>query len=246
MTCSRFRLSDGGRGADGRKFLAGLGLVGVISLALAVPRVRADAVPAVPERAAKRCLQHEILWIILAAVLVSFMQVVSARRDRFCRREATPVYVGVANFASSLGLDRYFICGYAFMFGGPRCRLWDSIFGYTNAVGKPLIAAVIVSVLAGRVFLDGTRSHGQGSLGRRRRQRTSCTMVAFTETNATIPTGVPWRSDGSGGRSCYGTVLRWDLTTPSSEPGRGVADGSTSWVNSSSLASGYVDLDVQA
>src|SRR5213078_5015272 len=79
-----------------------------------------------------------LLWVVLGAVLVIFMQAGFALVETgFCRaKHAT--HVVSTNFAIfGLGFVAYFLVGYAFMFGGYS----TSLIGYNSAVGDHLVGS---------------------------------------------------------------------------------------------------------
>src|SRR5688572_32685078 len=81
-----------------------------------------------------------ILWIILGAVLVIFMQAGFALVETgFCRAKHA-AHVVMTNFAIfGIGFVAFFLVGYAFMFGGYSYVLEGADFGYNQAIGEPLI-----------------------------------------------------------------------------------------------------------
>jgi Amt family ammonium transporter len=193
-----------------RKLLTGLGLTGAVVLALAAPAF-AQGAPTVPDPGGSSLAQtSNILWIIVAAVLVIFMQAGFALVETgFCRAKHAS-HVVSTNFAIfGLGFVGYFICGYAFMFGGYSDvgLSGTSIFGYTHAVGKPLIGSgQWVFLWQGGFFLtDLVRTANIAFAG------AVCAyflyMVAFMDTTATIPTGAmaerwKWKSFVAWGLFC--------------------------------------------
>src|SRR3954451_1018600 len=117
-----------------RKILTGLGLAGVLTLAMAAPAFAQDA----PDATATLGTQVNLLWVVIGAVLVIFMQAGFALVETgFCRaKHAT--HVVSTNFAIfGLGFVAYFLVGYAFMFGGYS----TSLIGYKAPVGGALIGS---------------------------------------------------------------------------------------------------------
>src|SRR5207247_3050458 len=75
-----------------------------------------------------------LLWIVIGAVLVIFMQAGFALVETgFCRAKHA-AHVVSTNFAVfGLGFLAFFCVGYAFMFGGYR---FPNLFGYNHAIGR--------------------------------------------------------------------------------------------------------------
>src|SRR5947207_15455190 len=164
-----------------RKILTGLGLAGVLTLALAAPAFAQD-VPAVPDPGGSGLAQGmNLLWIVFGAVLVIFMQAGFALVETgFCRAKHA-AHVVSTNFAIfGLGFVAYFCVGYAFMFGGYS---FPNLFGYDKPIGTHLIgSANHVFLWKGGFFLGG---HGYDVSVR----AFFLYIVAFMDTTATIPTG---------------------------------------------------------
>jgi Amt family ammonium transporter len=126
--------------------------------------------------------QVNLLWVVIGAVLVIFMQAGFALVETgFCRaKHAT--HVVSTNFAIfGLGFVGFFLVGYAFMFGG----FSYSAFGYNAAIGKPLIGSGHWVFLwkGGFALGDIGKAGGAAVAG------FFLYMVAFMDTTATIPTG---------------------------------------------------------
>src|SRR5215216_8010534 len=81
-----------------------------------------------------------LLWVVIGAVLVIFMQAGFALVETgFCRAKHA-AHVVSTNFAIfGLGFVAFFLVGYAFMFGGYSYVLEGADFGYKQAIGDPLI-----------------------------------------------------------------------------------------------------------
>jgi Amt family ammonium transporter len=126
--------------------------------------------------------QINLLWIILGAVLVIFMQAGFALVETgFCRAKHA-AHVVSTNFAIfGLGFVAYFLVGYAFMFGGASFGAY--IPGYDEALGGELIGSGNWTFLWQGGF--GLQGDGitAGVMGM------FLYMVAFMDTVATIPTG---------------------------------------------------------
>ena len=122
-----------------------------------------------------------LLWIVIGAVLVIFMQAGFALVETgFCRAKHA-AHVVSTNFAIfGLGFVAYFCVGYAFMFGGYS---FPNLFGYDKPIGTHLIgSANHVFLWKGGFFLGG---HGYDVSV----LAFFLYMVAFMDTTATIPTG---------------------------------------------------------
>ncbi|HMS90471.1 MAG TPA: ammonium transporter [Acidimicrobiales bacterium] len=126
--------------------------------------------------------QLNLLWVVLGAVLVIFMQAGFALVETgFCRaKHAT--HVVSTNFAIfGLGFVGYFLVGYAFMFGG----FSYGAFGMNSPVGGPLIGSGewVFLYKGGFALGDIGKAGGAAVAG------FFLYMVAFMDTVATIPTG---------------------------------------------------------
>jgi ammonium transporter, Amt family len=169
----------------GRKAGWGLALAG--ALVLLAPSV-AGAQDAEPTETAILGQQVNLLWIVIGAVLVIFMQAGFALVETgFCRAKHA-AHVVSTNFAIfGLGFVAYFLVGYAFMFGGYSYLLPGYDFGYTQPVGDALIGSGNwVFLWQGGFALSGdsiATAGGAAVIG------FFLYMVAFMDTTATIPTG---------------------------------------------------------
>jgi Amt family ammonium transporter len=157
---------------------------------LATLAVSAAAVVAVPNIAnaadsdplAITGQQVNLLWVIIGACLVIFMQAGFALVETgFCRAKHA-AHVVSTNFAIfGLGFVGFFVVGYGLMFGGYSLPL----IGMETAAGGPLLGSGNwVFLYKGGFFLTDMRGpSGAASLG------FFLYMVAFMDTVATIPTG---------------------------------------------------------
>jgi Amt family ammonium transporter len=172
--------------SSGRK--AGIVLAIASTLVLASPGVAGaqDIDPA--EAVTDLGQQTNLLWIVLGAVLVIFMQAGFALVETgFCRAKHA-AHVVSTNFAIfGLGFVGFFAVGYAFMFGGWSYVLPGYDFGYTEPLGGALVGSGNwVFLWQGGFGLSGsavTNSGGAAVIG------FFLYMVAFMDTVATIPTG---------------------------------------------------------
>jgi Amt family ammonium transporter len=172
--------------SPGRK--VGIGLAVATSVILATPGAAGaqDIDPA--EAVSSLGQQTNLLWIVIGAVLVIFMQAGFALVETgFCRAKHA-AHVVSTNFAIfGLGFVGFFLVGYAFMFGGYSYVLPGYDFGYTAPLGDALIGSGNwVFLWQGGFALSGdavATSGGAAVIG------FFLYMVAFMDTVATIPTG---------------------------------------------------------
>ncbi|MEQ1786505.1 MAG: ammonium transporter [Acidimicrobiales bacterium] len=171
-----------GRAPATRRALVGLGVA--VTALLAFPAIAGAQEEADPVVSLGQ--QVNLLWLILGAVLVIFMQAGFALVETgFCRAKHA-AHVVSTNFAIfGLGFVAFFLVGYAFMFGGFSYVLPGYDFGYTAPIGESFIkAGDWVFLWKGGFALDGWQAAGgAGVLGY------FIYMVAFMDTVATIPTG---------------------------------------------------------
>jgi ammonium transporter, Amt family len=121
-----------------------------------------------------------LLWVVIGAVLVIFMQAGFALVETgFCRAKHAS-HVVSTNFAVfGLGFIAYWMVGYAFMFGGFSA----SIIGLNSQVGSSLLGSGNwVFLWKGGFFLQGHAYDVSTAAF-------FLYMVAFMDTTATIPTG---------------------------------------------------------
>jgi ammonium transporter, Amt family len=167
-----------------RKALAALGLAGL--LIIATPGVASAQGVDVEEGLTALGQEMNLLWIIIGAVLVVFMQAGFALVETgFCRAKHA-AHVVSTNFAIfGLGFVAFFLVGYAFAFGGYSYVLPGYDYGYTGPVGDALIGS------GDWVFLwkGGFALGDIGKAGGAAVVAFFLYMVAFMDTTATIPTG---------------------------------------------------------
>ena len=162
------------------KALVGLGVAGVATWAMSGVAGAQDIVPDVDTLAK----DTNLLWVVLGAVLVIFMQAGFALVETgFCRAKHA-AHVVSTNFAIfGLGFIGYFAVGYGLMFGGYSLP----VIGMDNAAGGAWIGSgESIFLFKGGFFLTDIVSQGAAgaaTLG------FFLYMVAFMDTVATIPTG---------------------------------------------------------
>ena len=181
---SRHRASAGM--SSGRK--AGIVLAIASTLVLASPGVAGAQEIDPAEAVSTLGQQTNLLWIVIGAVLVVFMQAGFALVETgFCRAKHA-AHVVSTNFAIfGLGFVGFFLVGYALMFGGYSYVLPGYDFGYTEPLGGALVGSGNwVFLWQGGFAMSGdaiANSGGAAVIG------FFLYMVAFMDTVATIPTG---------------------------------------------------------
>ena len=169
-----------GRAPTTRKALVGLGVAATALLAF--PGCR--RCPGGRSRSPSSGSQVNLLWVVLGAVLVIFMQAGFALVETgFCRAKHA-AHVVSTNFAIfGLGFVGFFLVGYGLMFGGYSVPL----IGFNEAPGEAFIGSGewIFLWKGGFALTDmvGPGGAGAAALG------FFLYMVAFMDTVATIPTG---------------------------------------------------------
>lgn len=171
----------------------GLGIVAVTVPLLASEAFGQDGVPSEVESVSESLadsVQHtNLLWIVIGAALVVFMQAGFALVETgFCRAKHA-AHVVSTNFAIfGLGFVGFFLVGYPFMFGGYSYVVPGFDFGYSTAVGGPLVGSGNWVFLwkggFGGSWFDGSQLALSGAIA-----GFFLYMVAFMDTTATIPTG---------------------------------------------------------
>ncbi len=166
-----------------KRLLLGTGLVGVVLLALTGTASAQDIDPL--KAVADVGTEMNILWIVIGAILVIFMQAGFALVETgFCRAKHA-AHVISTNFAVfGLGFVAFFLVGYGLMFGGFTYVLPGYDFGYTTAVGDALVKFGDWGILwKGGFALQGDTANTAAVAA------FFLYMVAFMDTVATIPTG---------------------------------------------------------
>ncbi len=163
-----------------RYLLAMLGGAGVLVLVTAAPAL-AQAKPGTQEQIDALGVDMNLLWVVIGAVLVIFMQAGFALVETgFCRAKHA-AHVMSTNFSIfGLGFVAYYLVGYSLMFGGYTTPL----LGYTEPVGTHLVGSGNwVFLWQGGWALSGKQAYTAGVMA------FFLYMVAFMDTVATIPTG---------------------------------------------------------
>jgi Amt family ammonium transporter len=217
-----------------RKALVGLGVAGLASLALTGVAGAQDVDPAEAIDALTK--STNLLWVVIGAVLVIFMQAGFALVETgFCRAKHA-AHVVSTNFAIfGLGFVGYYLVGYGLMFGGYS----SSLIGFDKAPGEPLIGSGHWVFLwkGGFALTDmvGPGGAGAAALG------FFLYMVAFMDTTATIPTGAMaerWRWNAFVGWGLFCGAVYYPLF--------GAWTWGGGWLsqlgNSAKLGFGYVDF----
>ena len=162
-----------------KKLLVGAGITGAIVL---LTSVAANAQDFDPEVAVTDLgIQLNLLWVVLGAVLVIFMQAGFALVETgFCRAKHAS-HVVSTNFAIfGLGFVAFFLIGYPLMFGGYTIPL----LGAETAPGTNLLGSgEWVFLWQGGWAGSGEAFYTPGVMA------FFLYMVAFMDTTATIPTG---------------------------------------------------------
>ena len=171
-----------------RKILIGLGLAGILGVILAVPGTalaqEAPTAKSVQESVDLLGKQSNLLWVVIGAVLVIFMQAGFALVETgFCQAK-NAAHVVSTNFAIfGLGFVGFYLVGFGLMFGNYSLPL----IGMDKPVGDAFLGSGEWGFLwkGGFALTDlvGPGGAGAAALG------FFLYMVAFMDTTATIPTG---------------------------------------------------------
>jgi Ammonium Transporter Family len=193
------------------RILAGVGLAGALlssSVSPAGAQTPAGDVAALGQ-------QVNLLWVVIGAVLVIFMQAGFALVETgFCRAKHAAHVVSTDLAIFGLGFVAFLLVGYAFMFGGCSYVLPGADYGYKAAVGGPLLKlGDWVFLWKGGLALTGIGSAGGAAV------MGFLYMTAFMDTTATIPTGSmaerwKWRSFVGGACSAAPSTTRCSAPGP--------------------------------
>jgi ammonium transporter, Amt family len=147
-----------------------------------------------------------LLWIVIGAVLVIFMQAGFAMVETgFCRAKSAAHVVSTNFMIFGLGMVGFFLVGYAFMFGGYS---FPGLFGLDKPVGDSLIGSGHwVFLWRGGFALTSLGGIGKNAALGAPTAAFFLYMYAFMDTTATIPTGAmaerwKWKSFMSWGVFC--------------------------------------------
>lgn len=159
--------------------------------------------------------QVSLMWIVIGAALVIFMQSGFALVETGMTQAKNAAHVVSTNFAIfGLGFIGFYLVGFAFSFGG----FSYSAFGMDAPVGSALLGSGDwIFLWKGGWALSGS-AITPAAVG------FFLYMVAFMDTVATIPTG-RWPSVGSGAVSCCGVSFAVLFTIRSLLRGRGAVAG---------------------
>ena len=219
-----------GRAPTSLKALVGLGVA--VTALLAFPSVAGAQEAADPVAALGQ--QVNLLWIVIGAVLVIFMQAGFALVETgFCRAKHA-AHVVSTNFAIfGLGFVAFFLVGYGLHVRRVQLRAARLRLRLHRARRRRRHQVRQLGVpLEGRVRADRPVGAGRGG----GRSATSSTWWrSWTPPPPSPP--APWPSGGSGRTSSSGASSAAASTTRSSVPGRGAAAGSTSSATTCSSAS---------
>jgi ammonium transporter, Amt family len=184
--------------------------------------------------------QTNLLWIVIGAVLVIFMQAGFALVETgFCRAKHA-AHVVSTNFAIfGLGFVGFFLVGYALAFGGYSYVLPGYDFGYSAPLGDALIGSGNwIFLFQGGFALSGNAiatAGGPAVLG------FFLYMAAFMDTVATIPTGAMaerWKWKAFVGWGLFCGALYYPIFTAWTWGGGWLAK---TW-DTLGLGAGYVDF----
>jgi Amt family ammonium transporter len=172
-----------------RKAAVGVSLFTVALLALSGTAFAQDAPTAESVNDGLTALgqQTNLLWIVIGAVLVIFMQAGFALVETgFCRAKHA-AHVVSTNFAIfGLGFVAFYLIGYGLMFGGYVYPLPGYDWGYDKAIGDALVGSGDwVFLWKGGFALTDLQYTAHGAAV----AAFFLYMVAFMDTTATIPTG---------------------------------------------------------
>jgi Amt family ammonium transporter len=126
-------------------------------------------------------LSLNLLWVVLGAAMVIFMQAGFALVETgFCRAKHAAHVVSTNFMIFGLGFTAFFLVGYAFMFGGWS---YPGYFGYDEPIGSALIGSGEWVFLWKGGFALSDIDVTPAIMG------FFLYMAAFMDTTATIPTG---------------------------------------------------------
>jgi Amt family ammonium transporter len=183
---------------NAKRIAVGAAVAGVTLLATAGTAFAQDTAPATYDldtvgATADHAIQSgNLLWIVIGAALVIFMQAGFALVETgFCRAKHAAHVVSTNLAIFFLGFVAFFLVGFPFMFGGYSYALPGYDYGLDHAMGSSLISFgdsghwvfLWKGGWAGTWF-DGSNLAYTGAIA-----AFFLYMVAFMDTTATIPTG---------------------------------------------------------
>jgi Amt family ammonium transporter len=172
-----------------KRLAVGLGVATTAFLLTAGTAMAQDEAPptveSVNEAVTSLTASTNLLWVVIGAALVIFMQAGFAMVETgFCRAKHAAHVVATNLGVFGLGFVAFFLVGYSFMFGGYSLPL----IGMENPAGGPLLGSgnwifLYQGGWAGTWFDSSAMAASAASAG------FFLYMVAFMDTTATIPTG---------------------------------------------------------
>lgn len=231
----RPRFRTRGRSAPPSKLLVGLGLVATGVLAFPAIAGAQDFDPTA--NVADLATATNILWVVLGAVLVIFMQAGFALVETgFCRAKHA-AHVVSTNFAIfGLGFVAFFIVGFGLMFGGFSYSAFGLAAPAGGAHAELIGSGNWVFLWKGGFFLTDLNGLQGASLA-----AFFLYMVAFMDTTATIPTGAMaerWKWQAFVGWGLFCGAIYYPLFGAWTWGGGWLAH---TW-DSMNLGAGYVDF----
>src|SRR5207247_8178458 len=166
-----------------------LGTIALLAMSgTAFAQSDAPTVKTVDEAVKTLGTQTNLLWVVIGAVLVIFMQAGFAMVETgFCRAKSAAHVVSTNFMIFGLGMVGFFLVGYAFMFGGYS---FPGLFGLDKPVGDALIGSGHwVFLWKGGFALTDLGGIGQNAALGAPTAAFFLYMYAFMDTTATIPTG---------------------------------------------------------
>ncbi len=184
-TFERVRAAAGNRMA--RRAAVATAVAGVTTLVLTgVAAAQDDTTMPEAKQVTAMFQNTNMLWIVVGAALVMFMQAgFAALETGFVRAKngAHTMAMNIAVFGT--GATAFFLVGYALMFGGYSAKIPGFDWGYDHAVGSNLIGSGHwVFLWKGGWALTGSNYASSGAVA-----AFFLYMLAFMDTAATIPTG---------------------------------------------------------
>jgi Amt family ammonium transporter len=183
------RRSFGRRMLDPKRLLASAAVSAAVLVLLANNAFAQDAAPAPLSAADKFVQSTNLLWIVVGAALVMFMQAGFALLETGFVRAKNGAHTMAMNIAVfGTGATGFFVCGYALMFGGYSAKIPGADWGYDHPLGGALVkigsTTQWVFLWKGGWAMTGGKFAASGAvLGY------FLYMLAFMDTAATIPTG---------------------------------------------------------